>query len=163
MSSTVYDVSSYLANLLGQQGNVQNQITSTQQQIANLQNQYQSQYTAFHSNPTFFTDPLHARNDVLALDSNLQAQYFAGDAALTSIQSQIVGLQSKLSDLQTQNTQLVPQITAAQTVISQTVPRTTPTISSPAINLSSLKLPNLSNISPVLLIGGAALLILILK
>ena len=44
--------------------------------------------------------------------------------------------------------------------VNSIIPRTTPDVSSPS---TGLKLPNLSNVSPILLIGGAALLILILK
>ena len=87
----------------------------------------------------------------------LQLQSLGNSA--NSYSSTISSDTSLLSNLQKQASALQDQIAAA-TNQANSIPRTTPDVSTPS---TGLKLPNLSNVSPILLIGGAALLILILK
>ena len=140
--SQVFDINSFLASLQGNANYLQNKITSLNSEISNLSTQPATQLVAYHydsdtGQPIYDTVPSTAANTISA------------------DQAQLPSLQQQLDQIKT-------QITATQAQISlQNVPRTTPSASSPG--LSSLKLPNLSNISPIFLIGGAALLFLILK
>ena len=153
MSSQTFDINSFIASLKGSLLTVQNQITQTtqEQQTAiqqkndalNQLNILSRQYSQEPNGPS----------------STHEQQLQALGNSANSFSSTISSDTSLLSNLQKQASALQDQITAATTQ-ANSIPRTTPVVSSTSTGLT---LPNLSNISPVFLVAGAALLILLLK
>ena len=160
MSSQTFDIFSYLANLQGNLTLVNQQLSQNQTLLNNARTQSPDIYQQL-VNAGKQSGPNGPSADQANAVQTLGSQYQA-------LQNQISQYGSKISDLTNEQNALNAQIQAA-TDISKTIPRATgitDTIASTpstGLNLSSLKLPDLSNVSPILLIGGAALLILILK
>ena len=155
--SQTFDIYSYIASLQGSLSLVQDQIAKNQATISTASSQapvtYQQLQQATQVGNSMVNGPSSDQSNLISSLGN----------AYNSLQSQISSLTSQNQSLSDQQNTLNAQIAAAQKTASS-VPRAigiTDTIGSTPS--TSFKLPNLSNISPILLIGGAALLILILK
>ena len=154
--SQTFDIYSYIANLQGNLSLVQQQIAKNQATISTASSQAPTTYQQL-------VDATRVGNNMPngpSVDQSNLIQSLGN--AYNSLQSQISSLTTQNQSLSDQQNALNTQIAAAQKEASS-VPRSTSNVSSPGLNLSSLKLQNLSNVSPVFLVAGAALLFLILK
>ena len=152
--SQTFDIYSYIASLTGNASIIQNKINSLNTEISSLSSQPTTIEQKTYLSPS-------AQANVSGTDnySRDNGGYYFYQTVTSPAVSTISSDQAQLPSLQSQLDQFNAQIKAAQQTAS-TIPRTTPDVSSPS---TGLKLPNLSNVSPVLLIAGVGLLILILK
>ena len=155
--SQTFDIYSYISSLQGSLDLVNQQIAKNQASISTASSQAPTTYQQLQQATQVGNQmPNGPSSDQSNLISSLGNAY-------NSLQSQISSLTSQNQSLSDQQNQLNAQIAAAQKTAT-TIPRSigiTDTISSTPS--TSLILPNLSNISPVFLVAGAALLFLILK
>lgn len=157
MSTQTFDIYSYIASLQGSLNLVQQQIAKNQTVISTDTTQAPITYQQLQDAARIGGNMPNGPSSDQA--NTIQSLGHAYDA----LQSEISNLTSQNKSLSDQQNALSTQIQAAQQTAS-TVPRSigiTDTIgSTPSIGL---KLPNFSNVSPIFLVAGAALLILILK
>lgn len=156
--SQTFDIYSYISSLQGSLSLVQQQIAKNQAALSTASSQAPVTYQQLQqANTVGNSMPNGPSSDQSNLISSLGNAY-------NSLQSQISNLTAQNQSLSSQQDALNAQIAAAQKTAT-TIPRSigiTDTIGSTP-STTALKLPNLSNISPVFLVAGAALLILIFK